>query len=265
MPHGAVSVIARRGRRPGRPGGARHRAEAAAHRRTGRCGPDRRSASPAARRTAARRAAAATRSSCPRPTSARCGCTDPAKPDEDPSEKFSKAERRKLAEDWRCKESAGYGLCRRRCAGRRREAAEGARDRRPGAEKALAAGQIVSFDKRNVDAKGKISIRLITDTKKADEAAQKGQDAPGEIKSFSAHQVAGEPNSYGVAMIVPPAAAKAAGMTTVPLGAYYSHRQDAEQRAAPAARRRARQDRLGRQPRTSRRATPARTASSCWR
>ncbi|WP_405807308.1 ABC transporter permease [Streptomyces sp. NBC_00210] len=148
--------------------------------------------------------------------------TDPAKPDEDPTARFSKAERRKLSADWRCKESSGYmniegGVL----VGDAKLLKVLAIDD-PGAEKALAAGQVVAFDKRNVDAKGKISIRLITDTKKADEATQKGLDAPGVIKTFSVHQVTGEPMSYGVSMIVPPAAAKAAGMTTVPLGAYYS-------------------------------------------
>lgn len=149
--------------------------------------------------------------------------TDPAQPDEDPTQKFSKAERRKLAEDWRCKELPGGGsyVDGGVLVGDAKLLKVLAIDD-AAAEKALTAGQIVSFDKRNVDAKGKIGIRLITDTKKADEAAEKGKDAPGEIKSFTAHQVAGETNSYGVAMILPPAAAKSAGISTVPFGAYYS-------------------------------------------
>ncbi|MFF4228853.1 FtsX-like permease family protein [Streptomyces sp. NPDC001820] len=148
--------------------------------------------------------------------------TDPAHPDEDPSSKFSKAERRKLAEDWRCKElSGGSSVDGGVLVGDAKVLKVLAIDD-AAAEKALAAGQIVSFDKRNVDAKGKIGIRLITDPKKADEAADKGKEAPGEIKTFTAHQVSGEPNSYGVAMILPPAAAKSAGVNTVPFGAYYS-------------------------------------------
>lgn len=149
--------------------------------------------------------------------------TDPANPYEDPASKFTTAERRKLADDWRCKGFPGGGSY-----------VDGGvlvGDAKllkvlaindAAAEKALAAGQIVSFDKRSIDTKGKIGIRLITDTRKADEAAQQGKEAPGEIKSFTAHQIAGEPNSYGVAMILPPAAAKSAGMSTVPFGAYYS-------------------------------------------
>jgi putative ABC transport system permease protein len=149
--------------------------------------------------------------------------TDVAKPDEDPSEKFSKAERRKLAEDWRCKEPTGGGSY--------TEAGLLVGDDKllkvfgiddDAAEKALAAGRIVTFDKRNIDKSGNIGIRVITDTKAADAAAEKGKDAPGEVKTFAAHMVAGEHDSYGISMIVSPAAAKAVGMTTVPFGAYYS-------------------------------------------
>jgi putative ABC transport system permease protein len=148
--------------------------------------------------------------------------TDPAHPDRDPSEKFSKAERRKLAEDWRCKEGSGGGAYVDggvAVADAKLLKVLGIDD--PAAEKALAAGQIVSFDKRNVDSKGKIGIRLITDIEAADRAAEKGQQPPGEIKTFTAHMAA-KTNSYGLSTLLTPAAAKSAGLTTVPLGAYFS-------------------------------------------
>lgn len=148
--------------------------------------------------------------------------TDPAHPDEDPTEKFSKEQRRKLAKDWRCKELPGSAYVDAGVVVGDAKLLNVLEINDAAAEKALADGQIVSFDKRNLDAKDKINIRLITDPKKADEAMEKGKEAPGEIKSFTAHQVSGTANSYGVAMIVPPAAAKAAGVTTVPFGAYYS-------------------------------------------
>ncbi|MGW6745733.1 FtsX-like permease family protein [Streptomyces sp. NPDC055025] len=141
---------------------------------------------------------------------------------DDPSEKFSKAERRKLAKDWRCEQDTVYSGV---------EAGVligdsallkvlGIKD--PGAEKALADGRVVSFDKRNVNAAGKIDILLITDTEAAETARQKGLPLPGAVKSIPAHQVKGDPNAYGVAVIMTPATAKAAGISTVPLGAYYS-------------------------------------------
>lgn len=148
--------------------------------------------------------------------------TDPARPKEDPSERFSEAERRKLAEDWRCKEASRGSFV---------EGGLFVGDEKllkvlgiddAAAEKALAAGRVVTFDKRTIDKSGKISIRLITDTRAAGEASERGEDAPGEVRAFPAHMVAGEHNSYGVSMIVSPAAVKAAGMTVVPFGAYYS-------------------------------------------
>ncbi|MFF7204038.1 FtsX-like permease family protein [Streptomyces sp. NPDC008141] len=148
--------------------------------------------------------------------------TDPAHPNDDPSEKFSKAERRKLAKDPRCltSDEVSYTDSGLLVGDAKLMQVLGIDD--PAAEKALAAGQIVSFDKRNVDTKGKIGIRLITDTKAADEAQEKGKEAPGELKSFPAYQVDAQQKSYGVAMIMSPATAKAAGVRTVPFGAYYS-------------------------------------------
>jgi putative ABC transport system permease protein len=148
---------------------------------------------------------------------------DPTKPDEDPAQRFTKAERRKLAEDWRCEQNNGGGVY-----------ADGGLmigDAKllkvlgiddPAAEKALAAGQVVSFDKRNVNARGKVDIRLVTDTDAADRAAEKGEKIPGETKTFTAHQMPDTSESYGLPLLLSPSAAKAAGMTTAPFGAYYT-------------------------------------------
>lgn len=148
---------------------------------------------------------------------------DPTKPNEDPAQKFTKAERRKLAEDWRCEQNNGGGVY-----------ADGGLmigDAKllkvlgiddPAAEKALAAGGIVSFDKRNVNARGKVDIRLVTDTDAADRAAEKGEKIPGEMKTFTAHQMPDTSKSYGLPLLLSPSAAKAAGMTTAPFGAYYT-------------------------------------------
>lgn len=148
---------------------------------------------------------------------------DPAKPDEDPAEKFSKAERRKLAEDWRCQHTGGHGVATDAgllVADAKLLTVLGIDD--PAAERALAAGRVVSFDKRNVNARGSVDIRLITDTEAADRAMEQGKEVPGEIKSLPVHQVTGTPETYGVKLVVPPAAARQAGLGTVPIGAYYS-------------------------------------------
>ncbi|MGW7362632.1 FtsX-like permease family protein [Streptomyces sp. NPDC054841] len=141
---------------------------------------------------------------------------------EDPAEKFTKAQRRALAKDWRCKENQGLitlpgGVI----VGDAKLLKVLAIDD-PAAAKALADGKIVSFDKRNVDKSGSIGIRLITDNEAADKAMEEGKEAPGPVKTFPAHQVAGDVNAYGLSLILPPAAAKASGITAVPFGAYYS-------------------------------------------
>lgn len=147
---------------------------------------------------------------------------DPANPDADPAEKFTKAERRKLAEDWRCQESqvgsiTDGGVV---IGDAKLLTVLGIED--PAAAKALADGQVLSFDKRNVDGSGKIGIRVVTDVEAADRAAEEGKETPGEVKRLAAHQVAGSPNSYGVEMIMPAATAKASAFTTVPIGSYFS-------------------------------------------
>ncbi|MFF3323365.1 FtsX-like permease family protein [Streptomyces sp. NPDC002889] len=147
---------------------------------------------------------------------------DPANPDGDPAEKFSKAERRKLAKDWRCLTSrqGSYtdgGLL---IGDAKLLKVLGIND--PAAEKALTAGKVVTLDKRNIDTSGRIGIRLITDLEAADKASEEGKEAPGEVKNLPAHQIAGSPLSYGVDIIVPAATAKASGIRTVPFGAYYS-------------------------------------------
>ncbi|MFC5801102.1 ABC transporter permease [Streptomyces formicae] len=139
----------------------------------------------------------------------------------DPAEKFSVAQRRALAKDWRCRQGNGgiyadFGVL----VGDAKLLKALAIDD-PAAVRALADGRTVSFDKRNVDRNGTIGIRLVTDTKAADKATEQGKPAPGTVKTFPAHQAPESVASYGVSMIVPPAAAKSADLTTVPYGAYF--------------------------------------------
>lgn len=140
----------------------------------------------------------------------------------DPAEKYTKAERRKLAKDWRCSETPSMAYTETGLVVADAKLLKVLEIEDPAAEKALAEGKVVTFSRTMVDAKGKLGIKLITDTTKADEAMERGKEAPGEIKSFDVHQAARGTNAYGLAGIVPPAAAKAAGITTVPFGAYFS-------------------------------------------
>jgi putative ABC transport system permease protein len=124
-----------------------------------------------------------------------------------------------LSDDWRCKNNtsisvpAPYGVL---VGDEKLLTVLGIDD--DAAAAALARGWTVSFDKRNVTMSNTIEIRLVTGV----EATEKGEDAPGEIKSLPVHQATGVPDTYGASMIVSPTAAEAAGITTVPIGAYFS-------------------------------------------
>ncbi|BAU84529.1 ligA protein [Streptomyces laurentii] len=171
--------------------------------------------------------------------------------DSDPAAKFSRAQRRELAKDWRCdtQDRGGSvpvegGLL---VADASLLKVLGITD--PGAARALAEGKYVSFDPTLVvkDAKGAkdgksanaaaatgakgvakagdvgtVSVKLITDNKAAARAAELRKEYPGEVKTFTAYEVPGSPNAYGVRGLISPEAVKAAGMGTAPLGAYFT-------------------------------------------
>ncbi|WP_020122904.1 ABC transporter permease [Streptomyces canus] len=141
----------------------------------------------------------------------------------DPAEKYTKEQRRALANDWRCLLPDGNGIYvegRLLIADAPLLKVLGIDD--PGAAKALADGKLLSFHKPQVDRNGTVGIKLITDPKAANRAVEQNKPVPGELKSFPAYQVPGSPDSYGVESVLSPAAAKAAGLTTVPLGAFFS-------------------------------------------
>ncbi|MCX5391803.1 FtsX-like permease family protein [Streptomyces sp. NBC_00094] len=153
----------------------------------------------------------------------------------DPSEKYTPDQRRKMiTEDWRCDSSSGGGWI----------SVEGGLlvgDEKvlqvlgvddPGAAKALAEGRIVTFSRAQIDKNGTIGIKQITDIAAADKASEKGLPAPGKVSSVPAYLVPKDQESYGVIALMTPATAKAAGLSTLPAGAYFSTERlpDSEQR-----------------------------------
>ncbi|MFJ6797589.1 FtsX-like permease family protein [Streptomyces sp. NPDC091268] len=91
----------------------------------------------------------------------------------------------------------------------------------PGAVAALKSGKPVSFDKQTVK-DGKVTIRLVTDPDAADSARGKGEEMPGQDKVFPVYQAPEGVNGWGVQLVLPPSAAQAAGLTTVPFGSYFA-------------------------------------------
>ncbi|MFF4365341.1 FtsX-like permease family protein [Streptomyces sp. NPDC001594] len=96
----------------------------------------------------------------------------------------------------------------------------------PGSVAALKAGQPVAFDRRAVK-DGKITLRLVTDPVAAQKAEATHAELPGQDKVLAVHQAPEGVDSWGVRIVLPPSAAKAAGIATSPVGSYFSLEQAA--------------------------------------
>ncbi|MFE0650122.1 FtsX-like permease family protein [Streptomyces sp. NPDC059534] len=153
----------------------------------------------------------------------------------DPSEQYTPEQKRKfLTDDWRCKDSASSGMYITDgglvVGDAKLLRILGVDD--PATVKALADGEIVTFNRSMVDKNGNVAIKQITDLAAADKASEKNLPAPGKVASLHAYLVPGGKKSYGVQALMTPATAKAAGLSTVPLGLYVSTDRlpDSEQR-----------------------------------
>lgn len=91
----------------------------------------------------------------------------------------------------------------------------------PGSVSALKGGQAVSFDPRKVK-DGKVTLRVITDEAAAEAAGARHAELPGQDKVLTVHQAPATTDGWGFVLVVPPSAARAAGLATVPAGAYFS-------------------------------------------
>ncbi|MEV7546470.1 ABC transporter permease [Streptomyces sp. NPDC089915] len=91
----------------------------------------------------------------------------------------------------------------------------------PGSVAALKAGQPVAFDRLAVK-DGKITLRLVTDPVAAQKAESTHAELPGQDKVLTVHQAPEGTESWGVGVVLPPSAAKAAGIATAPIGSFFS-------------------------------------------
>ncbi|MGW1516352.1 FtsX-like permease family protein [Streptomyces sp. NPDC002287] len=90
-----------------------------------------------------------------------------------------------------------------------------------GSVAALKAGRPVAFDPRAVK-DGKITLRVVTDPVAAQKAEAVHAELPGQDKVLAVHQAPAGVQSWGVSVVLPPAAAQAAGIATAPVGSYFS-------------------------------------------
>ncbi|MFJ7267037.1 FtsX-like permease family protein [Streptomyces sp. NPDC099050] len=139
-------------------------------------------------------------------------------------ESFSVAERKKLMADWRCRHDrfgVQYSLV---VADQKLMSVLGVED--PGAAAALKAGKAVSFKKQNVR-DDKVTVRLVKGRGETAPGSAPDEPPPGKDKVFAAYQVPESVKGYGVELVLPPAAAKSAGIATVPFGSYFALDGDA--------------------------------------
>ncbi|MEU2389325.1 ABC transporter permease [Streptomyces sp. NPDC007369] len=133
------------------------------------------------------------------------------------SEAFTAAERKALARDWRCAESRHATFHGAVVADEKLLAALAVTD--PGTVSALKSGRAVSFDRRDVK-DGRVTVRLVS--AEADRAVSgPGEDPRGEDKVFAVHQAPQGVEGYGITLVLPPSAARAAGLATQPYASYF--------------------------------------------
>lgn len=135
------------------------------------------------------------------------------------SDAFTEAQRRELRQDWRCQEP-WHGMEHSVLVGDDKLLSVLAVTD-PGTVAALKSGQAVSFDKRQVK-DGKLTLRIITDQGENDIMTGRYDETPGEDKVLPVHLAPDSAEGWGVELILPPTAAKAAGLTTAPVGSFFS-------------------------------------------
>ncbi len=149
-----------------------------------------------------------------RPKDQRC----PLYETEDGPAAFSREQQRQLRFDWRCAETQHSARFETVVADEKLLTALAVTD--PGTVSALTSGQAVSFDRRNVK-DGKVTLRLITGTEDHVGTAPR-EDPTGEDKVFAVHQAPDGVEGWGVDLVLPPAAARSAGLATLPYGSYFT-------------------------------------------
>ncbi|MFE6834500.1 FtsX-like permease family protein [Streptomyces sp. NPDC057705] len=132
---------------------------------------------------------------------------------------FPEAQARELRQDWRCVEGR-FGMQNSVVvADEKLLSVLAVTD--PGSVAALKEGRAVSFDKRQVK-DGKINLRVVIAKEGVSSHPPIGEDPAGEDKILPVHLAPETAEGWGIELVLPPAAAKAAGLTTAPSGSYFT-------------------------------------------
>ncbi|OLZ58402.1 hypothetical protein AVW11_28200 [Streptomyces amritsarensis] len=132
---------------------------------------------------------------------------------------FTEAQARELRQDWRCADTGRSAPQPVVVADEKLLSVLAVTD--PGSVSALKEGRAVSFDKRQVK-DGRITLRTVLVKEGVDPFPPTGEDPPGEDKVLPVHLAPESVKAWGLELVLPPAAAKAAGLATVPSGAYFT-------------------------------------------
>ncbi|MFE9256420.1 FtsX-like permease family protein [Streptomyces sp. NPDC006879] len=148
-----------------------------------------------------------------------CGSVGRVKPPEqdcplwtESSEDLSPTARRRLSADWRCQERGFRMQWDILVADEKLLSVLDIED--PAATEALRTGRAVSFDRVYVK-DGKTELNLSV-------RASSGELGAPTLKTLPTYQVEDFVDSYGLGLIIPPSAARAAGLSTVPVGTYFT-------------------------------------------
>jgi putative ABC transport system permease protein len=138
--------------------------------------------------------------------------------------KLSTAELRRWQRDWRCQENGTPSALDTESGVVVADAKllEALRVKDPDAVRALEHGQAVSFDRRHVTG-GKLTLALIEDYAAVDDTEKAADKAP--HVTVAAYTAPSGTSAYGLDIVLPPAAAKAAGLRTVPFGSVFTDKR----------------------------------------
>ncbi|MFF3428694.1 FtsX-like permease family protein [Streptomyces sp. NPDC002602] len=134
----------------------------------------------------------------------------------DSFESFTPAQRRELYHDWRCKQNSYQQPFQSVVADEKLMRVLGVTD--PGASAALKAGKPVAFDKRFIK-DGRLTLVIVTEEPKHGDPDEEPQ---GVKKVMPVHQATDPDAGYGLGVVFPASAVKAAGLTTAPTGSYFT-------------------------------------------
>ncbi|MFC9822327.1 FtsX-like permease family protein [Streptomyces erythrochromogenes] len=132
---------------------------------------------------------------------------------------FTEAQARELRQDWRCVDTARPAPEPVVVADEKLLSVLAVTD--PGSVSALKQGRAVAFDKRQIK-DGRITLRTVLAKEGVNPFPPVGEDPPGEDKVLPVHLAPESVKNWGLELVLPPATAKAAGLATVPAGAYFT-------------------------------------------